>query len=133
MVGDPPYYCVSAPMMGRIAHTFREDYLDEDNVRRTSSHLALHANEITEEAKKSMQEEARTFKKRTERLCDRRRQMIRESQKECEMTLAALQSRMKEAFDGYGDAFERALSEDHKVITERHHRRHSKEGDGDSS
>ncbi len=67
--GDPPYYCVSSPMMGRLAHTFREDYLDEDNVRRTSSQLALHANEITEEAKKSMQEEARIFKRRAKTLC----------------------------------------------------------------
>jgi hypothetical protein len=25
--GDPPYYCVSASMVGRLAHTFREDYL----------------------------------------------------------------------------------------------------------
>ena len=44
--------------------------------------------------------------------------MLRESQRECKMALAAVQSRMKEAFDGYGDAFERALSEDQKVVTE---------------
>ena len=87
-------------------------------MRRASGELALHANEITEEAKKSMQEEARMFKKRTETICDKRRQMLRVSQKECEMALAAMQSRMKETFDGYGDAFERALSEDQKVITE---------------
>ena len=118
--GDPPYYCVSAAMLGRLTHTFREDYLEEDRVRRASSELALHAKEITEEAKKSMQEEAKTFERRAKALCDKRRQMIRESQRECERTLAAMQSRLKVAFDGYSDAFERALSEDQKV-RELHH------------
>ncbi len=44
--------------------------------------------------------------------------MLRESHRECEMALASVQSRMKEAFDGYGDAYERALSEDQKIVTE---------------
>jgi hypothetical protein len=87
--GDPPYYCVSASMIGRLTHTFREDYLDEDRVRRASCELALHADEVTEEAKKSMQDEARIFQRRTKDLIDRKHKMLRESHRECEIALAS--------------------------------------------
>jgi hypothetical protein len=97
-------------MIGRLTHTFREDYLDEDRVRRASCELALHADEITEEVKKSMQEEARIIERRTKNLIDKRHQMLRENHRECEIALTSMQSRMKEAFDGYGDAYDRALS-----------------------
>ena len=87
-------------------------------VRRASSELALHAEEITEEVKRSMQEEARIFQRRTQNLIDQRNKMLRESHRECEMALTSMQSRMKEAFDGYGDAYGRALSEHQRIVTE---------------
>ncbi len=105
-------------MLGRLTHTFKEDYLDEDRVRRASSELALHADEITEEAKRSMQEEARIFQRRTHNLIDQRNKMLRESHRECEMALTSMQSRMKEAFDGYSDAYGRVLNEHQRIVTE---------------
>ncbi len=93
--GDPPYYCVSASMIERLTHTFREDYVDEDKVRRTACELALHADEVTEEAKESMREETKIFRLRTQNLIDRRHKMLRESHRECEEALASVQSRMK--------------------------------------
>jgi hypothetical protein len=44
--GDPPYFCVSAAMMGRLIHTFKEEYLSRDKVRRTACELDLHVDEI---------------------------------------------------------------------------------------
>ncbi len=122
-------------MIGRLTHTFREDYLNEDNVRRTSCELARHADEITEEAKRSMQEEAKVFNRRTKNLVDKKNQLLRESHRECEITLKAVQSRMKEALDGYGGAYDRALSEHRRIVTESEHRhgRRSEAGDVDGS
>ena len=37
--GDPPYFCVSATMMGRLTHTFKEEYVSRDKVRRTANEL----------------------------------------------------------------------------------------------
>ncbi len=52
--GDPPYFCVSASMLGRLTHTFKEEYISKDKVRRTALELELHVNEIKEQAKESM-------------------------------------------------------------------------------
>ncbi len=56
--GDPPYFCVSATIMGRLTHTFKEEYVSKDKVRRTAFELDLHVNEIKEQAKKSMRQDA---------------------------------------------------------------------------
>jgi hypothetical protein len=105
-------------MIGRLAHTFREDYLEEDRVRRASCELALHADAVTEEAKKSMQDDARMFQRRTRDLIDRNNKMLRESHKECEIALAGVQKRMKEAFDGYAGRYGEVLSEQQRIIKE---------------
>ena len=116
--GDPPHYCVSASMLGRLAHTFREDYLEEDRVRRASGELALHADVVTEEAKESMQQDAKMFQRRTRDLIDRNNKMLRESHKECEIALAGVLKRMKEDFDGYAGVCGETLSEHQRIIKE---------------
>ncbi len=55
---------------------------------------------------------------RTQSLIDRKHQMLREAHRQCEEALASVQSRMKDAFKGYGDAFDEALSQHLKIVTE---------------
>jgi hypothetical protein len=105
-------------MLGRLTHTFREDYLDEDNVRRASSELVLHADVVTKEAKRSMQDEAKKFQRKTRDLIDRKHQMLREFHRESEMALAGVQARMKEAFDYHEGAYVAALKEHQRMVTE---------------
>ncbi len=45
-------------MMGRLIHTFKEEYLSKDKVPRTACELDLHVDEIKEQAKKSMRQDA---------------------------------------------------------------------------
>ncbi len=44
--------------------------------------------------------------------------MLREAHRECEEALASVQSRMKDAFNGYGDAYDKALSHHLRIVTE---------------
>ncbi len=55
---------------------------------------------------------------RTQNLIDRKHKMLREAHRQCEEALEAVQSRMNDAFKGYGDAYEEALSQHLKIVTE---------------
>ncbi len=70
--GDPPYFCVSAAMMGRLTHTFKEEYVSRDKVRRTACELDLHVDEIKEQAKKSMRQDATAIRMQTQNLIDKK-------------------------------------------------------------
>ncbi len=70
--GDPPYFCVSAVMMGRLTHTFKEEYVPKDKVRRTAFELDLHVDEIKEQAEKSMRQDATAIRMQTQTSSTRR-------------------------------------------------------------
>ncbi len=55
---------------------------------------------------------------RTQNLIDRKHQMLREQHRQCEEALASVQTRVKDAFKGYGDAYEEALGQHLKIVTE---------------
>ncbi len=58
--GDPPYFCVSAEILGRLIHTFKEEYVTKDKTCRMSVKFDLHVDETIEEAKAVMSREVRT-------------------------------------------------------------------------
>ena len=35
----PPYFCISASIMGRVVHTFKEEYISKDKKRTASLEL----------------------------------------------------------------------------------------------
>ncbi len=74
--GDPPYFCVSAPMMGRLTHTFKEECVSKDKVRRTACELDLHVDEIKEQAKKSMRQDATAIRMQTQNLIDKKNRLL---------------------------------------------------------
>jgi hypothetical protein len=91
-------------MIGRLTHTFKEEYVSQDKVRSTAGELDLHVEKIKEEAKTSMEAEARRIRLRTQNLIDREHKMLRESHRQCGEALATVQSRIKDACNAYGDA-----------------------------
>jgi hypothetical protein len=95
--GDPPYFCVSAAMMGRLTHTFKEEYVSRDKVRRTATDLELHVDEIKEQAKKSMRQDATAIRMQTQNLIDKKNRLLLDAHNRCEAALAAVHSRMKDA------------------------------------
>ncbi len=64
--GDgPPYFCVSASIMGRVMHTFKEEYISKDKKRTASLELELHVEEVVEKAKESMSQDATAMRMQT--------------------------------------------------------------------
>ncbi len=112
-------------MMGRLTHTFKDEYVSKDKVRRTAFELDLHADEIKEQAKKSMRQDATAIRMQTQNLIDKKNRLLLDAHNQCEVALAAVHSRMKDASKAYGDAYEEALNQQH--------RRHSEAGDADCS
>ena len=55
---DIPYFCVSVPILGRLLHTFKDDYVSRSKAREVDCELTLHVDEIIEKAKECMMEEA---------------------------------------------------------------------------
>ena len=116
--GDPPYYCDSATMMGRLTHTFKEEYVAKDKVRRTACELDLHVDGIKDEAKRSMRQDAKAIRMQTQNLIDKRNKMLLDAHNQCEEALSAVHSRMKDASKAYGDAYEEALNQQLQIVKE---------------
>ncbi len=52
---DPPYFCFIADILGRLIHTFKEEYITRAKALNASIELDLHVNDIVEQAKESCQ------------------------------------------------------------------------------
>ena len=44
--GEPPFYCVSAAILGRLIHTFKEEHITQDLERRASEELVVYVDEM---------------------------------------------------------------------------------------
>ncbi len=109
--GDLPYFCVSAAILGRLTHTFKEEHIAKDKVRRTAVELDLHVDEIVEQAKESMSQDATAIRMQTQSLIDKKNRLLLDAHNRCEAALAVVHSRMKDASKAYGDAYEEALNQ----------------------
>ncbi len=116
--GDPPYFCVSAAILGRLTHTFKEEYISKDKARRTAIELDLHVDEIVEQAKESMSQDATAIRMQTQNFIDKKNRLLLDAHNRCEAALAVVNSRMKDASKAYGDAYEEALNQHLKIVTE---------------
>jgi hypothetical protein len=116
--GYPPYFCVSASMLGRLTHTFKEEYITRDKVWRTAIELDLHVDEIVEQGKESMSQDATAIRMQTQSLIDKKSRLLLDAHNRCEAALAAVHSRMEDASKAYGDAYEEALNQQLKIVTE---------------
>jgi hypothetical protein len=106
-------------MMGRLTHTFKEEYVSRDKVRHTAIELDLYVDEIKEHAKESMWQDATAIRMQTQNLIDKKNRLLLDTHNRCEAALAAVHSRMKDASKAYGDEYEEALNQQLKIVTER--------------
>ncbi len=54
--------------MGRLVHTFKEEYISNDKKRTASLELELHVDEVMESAKESMAQDATAIRMQTQNL-----------------------------------------------------------------
>jgi hypothetical protein len=101
-----------------LTHTFKEEYISKDKVRRTAIELDLHVDEIVEQAKESMSQDATAIRMQTQNFIDKKSRLLLDAHNRCEAALAAAHSRMKDASKAYGDAYEEALNQQLKIVTE---------------
>ena len=69
--GDPPFFCVSAAIFGRLIHTFKEEYITQDQERRASAELDIHVGEVIVQAKERMFQDATAIRMRTQNSIDK--------------------------------------------------------------
>ena len=97
---DPPYFCVSAAILGRLIHTFKEEYISNDKKRKTSSELGLYVDEIVEKAKESMEQDATAIRMQTQNCIDKQHRLIADAHARCEATLTVSHERSLESMRG---------------------------------
>ncbi len=93
---NPPFFCVSAAILGRLIHTFKEEYITQDQERRASAELDIHVGEIIEQAKERMSQDATAIRMRTQNFIDKQGRLIDDAHTQCEAALAANHTRMRE-------------------------------------
>ena len=116
--GDPPYFCVSASIIGRLIHTFKEDYVTRAKALHLSLELDHHVDDIVEKAKESMSQDATAIRMQTQNLIAKQQKLCADAHVRCEAALAAANTRMKEASKAYGDAYEEALNKQLQTVVE---------------
>jgi uncharacterized protein YoxC len=114
--GEPSYFCVSADVLWRMMHTFKEEYVTRAKVLESSIELDLHVNDIVEQAKESMSQDATAIRMQTQNFIDKKNRLLLDAHNRCEAALAAVHSRMKDASKAYGDAYEEALNQQLKIV-----------------
>ncbi len=108
--GDTPYFCVSAAILGRLIHTFKEDYVTRAKALNVSLELDHHVDDIMEQAKESMSQDATAIRMQTQNFIDKQHRLFADAQARCEAALAVAHTRMKDVSEEYGVAFEEALN-----------------------
>jgi uncharacterized protein YoxC len=101
-----------------MIHTFKEEYVTRAKALESSVELDLHVNDIVEQAKESMSQDATAIRMQTQNLIDKKNRLLLDAHNRCEAALAAVHSRMKDASKAYGDAYEEALNQQLKIVTE---------------
>jgi hypothetical protein len=86
---DSPYFCVSAPILGRLMHTFKDNYISRSQATEVDFDLTQHVDEIVEKAKGSMLEDALTIRVYTKTLIDKQQTLLSGAHARLEKDLAA--------------------------------------------
>jgi uncharacterized protein YoxC len=101
-----------------MIHTFKEEYVTRAKALTSSIELDHHVDEVVEQAKESMSQDATAIRMQTQNFVDKKNRLLRDAHNRCEAALAAVHTRMKDASKAYGDAYEEALNQQLKIVTE---------------
>ncbi len=122
---DIPYFCVSGPILGRLLHTFKDDYISRSKATEVDYELTLHVDEIIEKAKESMLEDALAIRMHTKTLIDKRQALLADAHARCEEDLAAQHAhleaqhaRIRDVSKEYSVAYEEALDKHLQAVLE---------------
>ncbi len=86
---DAPYFCVSAPILGRLLHTFRDDCISKSTSIAVDFELTQHVDGIVEKAKESMLEDASAIRLQTKTHIDKQQALLSDAHAQLEKDLAA--------------------------------------------
>jgi hypothetical protein len=106
---DPPFFCVSAAILGRLIHTFKEEYITQDQERRASAELGIYVDEILAQSKERMTQDATAIRMRTQNFIDKQSRLVEDTNAQCEAALAANHARMRDTMRAYGEALNQQL------------------------
>ncbi len=87
--GEPPFFCVSAAILGRLVHTFKEEHITQDLERRASEELVGYVDEILRHSKDSMSQDATAIRMRTQNFIDRQNNLMESTNFRIAATLEA--------------------------------------------
>ena len=107
--GEPPYFCVSAALVGRILHTLKEEYITNDLERHASEQLTAHVESTLDLSRQSITQEAEAFRIRTQEAIERQQQLIEAANQQAAMALEANHARLRETLSDYGKALDNQL------------------------
>ncbi len=113
-----PYFCVSAPILGRLLHTFKDDYISRRKATEVDCELTHHVDEIMEQAKESMTQDAVAIRMQTKNFIDKRQSLLADAHTRCEEALAAAQTRIRDVSREYSVAYEEALDKHLQAVLE---------------
>ncbi len=114
----PPFFCVSAAILGRLVHTFKEEHITQDLELHASDELACYVDEILQQSKDSMSEDATAIRMRTQNFIDRQNRLIEIANYQATATLEANHARMRDVMSAYGEALDQQLQ---TVLNEQHY------------
>jgi hypothetical protein len=107
--GDPPFFCVSAAILGRLVHTFKEEHINQDQERRAFVELVSYVDEILQQSKDSMSQDATAIRMRTQLFINRQNRLVDGANAQFEAALEANHARMRETMRAYGKALDQQL------------------------
>ncbi len=106
---DPPFFCVSAAILGRLIHTFKEEHITQDLERHASAELVSYVDEILQQSKDSLSQDATAIRIRTQNFIDRQNNLIESANNQATATLEANHARMRETLRAYEEALDQQL------------------------
>ena len=107
--GGPPFFCVSAAILGRLIHTFKVEHITQDQERRASEELVGYVDEILQQSKDSMSQDAAAIRIRTQNFIDRQNRLIESANYQATAALEANHARMRDTMRAYGEALDQQL------------------------
>jgi hypothetical protein len=106
---DPPFFCVSTAILGRLIHTFKEEHITQDLERHASDELDSYVEEILQQSRNSLSQDAAAIRIRTQSHIDRQNRLIETANYQATTALEANHARMRDTMRAYGEALDQQL------------------------
>ncbi len=106
---NPPFFCVSAAILGRLIHTFKEEHISQDLHRHASDELTKYVDEVLQQSKDSLSQDAAAIRARTQSHIDRQNTLIESANYQATAALEANHSRMRNTMRAYSEALDLQL------------------------